>query len=98
MTNLSQGVYSSMDYAPFGEQIEGGSGTTHKCTDLERDGESGLDHAWFRQYSSPQARWLSPDPAGLAAEDPASPQSWNRYAYVENEPTDFIDPSGLFRN
>jgi uncharacterized protein RhaS with RHS repeats len=40
-------------------------------------------------------RWLSPDPAGLAAADPANPQSWNRYAYVLNNPAAFIDPLGL---
>jgi hypothetical protein len=31
-----------------------------------------------------QGRWLSPDPSGLAAVNPA--QSWNRYAYVGNRP------------
>jgi len=37
----------------------------------------------------------SPDPAGLAAVDPSNPQSWNRYAYVMNDPLDWVDPSGL---
>lgn len=40
-------------------------------------------------------RWLSPDPAGLAAADPMNPQSWNRYAYVANNPLGNIDPTGL---
>ena len=30
----------------------------------------------------------------LAAVDPASPQSWNRYAYVNNNPLAMIDPFG----
>ncbi len=42
-----------------------------------------------------QGRWLSPDPAGLSAADPSSPQSWNRYAYVMNNPLAFTDPAGL---
>jgi len=40
-------------------------------------------------------RWISPDPAGLAAVDPSNPQSWNRYAYVGNNPLSMIDPLGL---
>ena len=49
----------------------------------------------FRRYSSTQGRWLSPDPAGLGAADPANPQSWNRYAYVLNNPINVVDPLGL---
>jgi hypothetical protein len=53
-----------------------------------------LYDAQFREYGI-QGRWPSPDPAGLAAVDPANPQSWNRYAYVMNSPEDFVDPLGL---
>src|SRR5206468_7320304 len=59
---------------------------------LERDTESGLDHAWFRQYGSSFGRWLSPDPLGG---DITNPQSLNRYAYVRNIPATLTDPSGL---
>jgi hypothetical protein len=45
---------------------------------------------------SPKGRWSEPDPAGLAAVNPSVPQSWNRYAYVENEPLNLEDPVGLF--
>jgi len=38
---------------------------------------------------------MHPDPAGLAAVDPANPQSWNRYAYVLNNPLRAVDPLGL---
>jgi hypothetical protein len=38
---------------------------------------------------------MTPDPAGLAAVNPANPQSWNRYAYVLNAPTELTDPLGL---
>src|SRR5258708_30692340 len=33
--------------------------------------------------------------AGLAAVDPTSPQSWNRYAYVLNSPLILVDALGL---
>jgi RHS repeat-associated protein len=89
-------IAQSLDYLPFGELMSGDSGiTTHKFTGDERDSETGLDHTWFRQYSSSLGRWMHPDPAGLAAVDPSNPQSWNRYAYVLNNPLNAIDPFGL---
>jgi len=56
---------------------------------------NGQDHTLARQYSPNQGRWTAPDPAGLAAVDPSNPQSWNRYAYVLNNPLSFVDPLGL---
>ena len=41
------------------------------------------------------SRWLSPDPAGIAAVSPANPQSWNAYAYVGDTPLGAADPQGL---
>jgi RHS repeat-associated protein len=94
-TPPSYSIQDSIDYLPFGEQVAGGSATTHKFTGDERDSETGLDHTWSRKYSSNVGRWMTPDPAGLAAVDPFNPQSWNRYSYVVNNPTNLIDPSGL---
>ena len=59
------------------------------------DAESNLEHTWFRQLSTTQGRWSTPDPAGMAAVDPTNPQSWNRYAYVGNNPLGATDPLGL---
>jgi RHS repeat-associated protein len=95
VTALNQSVSDNLDFLPFGEQIAGSSGSAHKFTGDERDAETGLDHTWFRQYSSSLGRWMHPDPAGLAAVDPTNPQSLNRYAYVVNSPLNFVDPSGL---
>jgi len=44
-----------------------------------------------------QGRWVSPDPAGLAAVDPTNPQTWNRYAYVSNNPLTSTDPNGTVK-
>ena len=49
----------------------------------------------LRQHSAAQGRWLVPDPAGLAAVDITRAQTWNRYAYVANNPLNSIDPLGL---
>jgi RHS repeat-associated protein len=48
-----------------------------------------------RIYSGNYGRWLSPDPLGLKAANPANPQTWNLYAYVANNPTTLTDPTGL---
>ena len=57
---------------------------------------AGLYDTENRELPPNQGRWISPDPAGLAAADPTNPQSWNRYAYVMNSPLGLVDPSGLW--
>ena len=49
----------------------------------------------YRQYSAPQGRWISPDPAGLGAMDLTNPQSCNAYGYVGGSPLNSVDPLGL---
>ncbi len=61
---------------------------------LERDSESGLDHAMYRQYSSTFGLWTTPDPYS-GSYDWYNPQSLNRYAYVGGKPLAMVDPSGL---
>jgi RHS repeat-associated protein len=61
---------------------------------LERDSESGLDHAMFRQSSSTLGMWTAPDPYG-GSYNWCNPQSLNRYAYVGGSPFGGVDPSGL---
>ena len=96
VTGLNQSVVQSLDYLPFGEITSSDSGTTtHKFTGLERDSETNLDHTWFRKYSSQFGRWTTPDPAGLMAVSLDSPQSLNRYSYVNNMPLSYFDPLGL---
>jgi RHS repeat-associated protein len=90
-------MYSDLAFAPFGEQYAqagtvGLTGTTFAGN--HQDVTTNLYDAAFREYGI-QGRWPSPDPAGVDAADPANPQSWNRYAYVLNNPEALVDPSGL---
>jgi RHS repeat-associated protein len=94
---------AAMAYAPFGEGYAGGQQweqfTTwgDAFTMYYNEGQTGtLDDFTFRRYSPVQGRWISPDPAGLGAVNPANPQSWNRYAYVGNAPLTSVDPLGLW--
>jgi hypothetical protein len=46
-----------------------------------------------RFYDSRVASFCSADPV---EGNPENPQSWNRYAYVQNDPVNLTDPSGRF--
>ena len=96
VTNSSGAVLDDSDFYPFGSErvITASSSNTYKFTAKERDSESGLDHFGARHYSSSIVRFMSIDPSARSA-IPSAPQSWNRYAYVENNPIAFFDPNGL---
>lgn len=86
---------SNSTFYPFGQESSPSSDPNpYRFAGLERDGESGLDHATFRDYSSTQGRWMSPDPY-LGSYDFSNPQSFNRYSYVGNMPLSAVDPLGL---
>ncbi|HKP37789.1 MAG TPA: RHS repeat-associated core domain-containing protein [Pyrinomonadaceae bacterium] len=95
------------DYSPFGEEIGSGlglrsTGQGYTATDTNRwkygltesDETTGLGHTWWRKYENLSARWTSPDPLGGSIGDP---QSFNRYSYTQNDPVNFVDPSGAIR-
>jgi RHS repeat-associated protein len=74
---------------------EGFGGDSYYFAGLLTDPIGNDNQAIAREYSGTQGRWESPDPAGMAAVDPSNPQTWNRYAYVGNNPLSYADPSGL---
>ncbi len=80
---------------PYGDAANCVQGPTEQLyAGLERDDETGLDHALYRQYASTMGRWTSPDPYN-GSYDLNNPQSLNRYAYVNGNPLGNVDPSGL---
>ena len=83
------------DYYPYGGEIPitNGDPNRYKFTGKERDTESGLDDFGARYYGSSLGRFVTPDEP-LEDQDPASPQSWNLYTYVRNDPTIYSDPTG----
>jgi RHS repeat-associated protein len=91
----TQTLYSDLAYSPFGETYAQSGAIDPSFTGQNQDTTSGLYDFMYREHDPNQARWTSPDPAGLGAVDSTDPQSWNRYAYVGNNPSSFIDPLGL---
>jgi len=87
-------MYNDTAYAPFGELYGQAGSTDLSFTGQNQDTVSGDYDFLFREYSI-QGRWVSPDPAGLAAVNLVDPQSWNHYAYVRNSPMELVDPLGL---
>jgi RHS repeat-associated protein len=106
VTDANGNVTSRHDYMPFGEELLGGIGSRattmkygasdglrQKFTGKQRDPENGLDYFGARYYSSPHARFIGVDPL-MESAHPALPQTWNRFAYVLNNPLVIIDPNG----
>jgi RHS repeat-associated protein len=97
--DVNGNLYSGRAYAPFGETYAEAGAADRSFTGQTEDliaGPNGIYDFLFRQHSSAQGRWLVPDPAGLAAVDLTNPQTWNRYAYVGNNPLSNVDPLGLY--
>jgi RHS repeat-associated protein len=95
------------DLKPFGEEIGliggrstaagyAGSDTLRQRFDSkERDFEVGLDFFEARHYAAATGRFVSIDPL-VSSGNTGLPQTWNRYAFVLNNPTVLSDPTGLF--
>jgi len=90
----SRAMYSDTAYAPFGEPYAQAGSSDLSFTGQNQDTVGGLYDFPAREYST-QGRWPSPDPAGVLSAIAEFPQSWNRYAYVMNNPLNLVDPTGM---
>jgi RHS repeat-associated protein len=89
-----QTVANDTSYAPYGEAYNNATSADFNFTGMMQDTGGALYDFPYREYST-VGRWISPDPSGLNAVDPTNPQTWNRYAYVMNNPLNNVDPLGL---
>jgi RHS repeat-associated protein len=83
------------DFYPYGGEriVTDSCDSNYKFTAKERDSESGLDYFVARYNSTQLGRFMSPDSDGTGAKG-TTPQSWNAYSYVANNPLLYTDPDG----
>jgi RHS repeat-associated protein len=99
ITTDTGSIAASYEYYAFGPQPDASPAEIPteelKFTGHQRDLANGdlhvLDYMHARYYDGAVGRFLSVDPAIGKAGDP---QSWNRYAYVDNNPLNHLDPTG----
>jgi RHS repeat-associated protein len=85
-------VQTQYTYEPFGGTTSSGASSTNafQYTGHENDG-SGMYYYRARYYNASLGRFISEDPIGFLGGQA------NLYAYVGDDPIDFLDPFGLRR-
>ncbi len=78
-------------YAPYGQPIGPAAPNEPGYTGKFEEPDLGIQNFGARWYDPRIGRFLAIDPAGF---DPQNPQSFNRYAYANNNPYRYVDPDG----
>ena len=78
-------------YAPYGQPIGQTAPDEPGYTGKFEEPDLGIQDFGARWYDPGIGRFLAIDPAGF---DPQNPQSFNRYAYANNNPYKYVDPDG----
>jgi RHS repeat-associated protein len=95
VTNQGGSQVRVIRYDPWGySQASWGSGTAlvkYTYTGKEFDAGTGLMYYGARYYDPALGRFISAD---TVVPEPGNPQALNRYAYVNNNPLKYTDPSG----
>jgi RHS repeat-associated protein len=91
-TDATGVVVSRLDYEPWGEQWTAiGDVGSRRFNGQSLDTETGFYNFGGRLYWPGIGRFISIDEA---APNPNAPESFNRYAYVYNNPHKYTDPDG----
>ncbi len=101
ITNATGGVVENLSYDPHGVRRNAdwtatpnkvASLTAHGFTNHDHLDDFGLIDMKGRMYDPKIGRFISADPY---ITDPFLTENLNRYSYVNNSPTNFIDPTGF---
>lgn len=91
-SNAAGALLWRKEYAPYGAQLDSTAESEKLAyTGKEHDDATGLTYFGARYYDPELARFMSIDPVGFAE---ANLMSFNRYAYVNNNPYKYVDPDG----
>jgi len=93
-TNEQGALLWRAHFRPYGERQENPKDAAYGSvgyTGHIQDADSGMVYAGARYYDPLIGRFMAIDPVGAVA---SMPGSFNRYAYVQNNPYRFIDPNG----
>ena len=93
MTSANGLVLCREQYTPYGTTLTNpmSNGDQAGFTGHIKDSATGLNYMQARYYDPLIGRFLSIDPVGFS---PGQPQMFNRFAYVNNDPVNNIDPDG----
>jgi len=107
VTDSGGAIIQQLDYLPYGEErineqtpAAGATSfnTKKKYTGKELDTETGLYYYGARYYDSRISRFVSLDPVARDLSQQRlfkEPQRWNTYSYAENNPVEYVDPTGM---
>jgi RHS repeat-associated protein len=95
LTDTNGNIAAAIELDPWGSETNRSWNNhlqPHRFTSYERNSTG--DESLFRRYHVWWSRFAHPDPYD-GSYNLSDPQSFNRYSYVENDPVNFVDPTGL---
>ncbi|MGB5056577.1 MAG: RHS repeat-associated core domain-containing protein [Nitrospirales bacterium] len=92
MADATKAIVWDAVYTPFGQvhSITGTATNNQRFPGKYADAETGYSYNYFRDYDPTTGRYIQNDPVDTQ-------DGLNRYAYVGNSPTRFVDRLGLIR-